>query len=205
MEQGEYTLNDLTELAGVSSRTVRYYISEGLLPPPESAGPRTTYSQTHLDRLLLIGRLKDAYLPLREIRRQLNDMSDQEVAKALAEHSTDADPAARHLAEDSDDAARYLRRILADQHPASRAQDAHRRGDTAAGFVPDPGSRFAALAESRSFMKRDHDLDALPDSGTSWRRIELGPDAELLVREDAYERNRDRIEWLITWANRVFR
>ncbi|MBL8128342.1 MAG: MerR family DNA-binding transcriptional regulator, partial [Chloroflexia bacterium] len=33
------TLADLTEAADVSTRTVRYYIAEGLLPPPEGAGP----------------------------------------------------------------------------------------------------------------------------------------------------------------------
>ena len=60
-----YSLAELTTEAGVSIRTVRYYISEGLLPPPITAGPRSYYAQSHLDRLRLIDRLKSNYLPLR--------------------------------------------------------------------------------------------------------------------------------------------
>jgi hypothetical protein len=44
-----------------------------------------------------------------------------------------------------------------------------------------------------------------PEQGDSWRRIQLGDDAELLIREEAYQRNRDRIEWLTDWAKKVFR
>src|SRR5829696_2721263 len=85
LERSEYTLNELTELAGVSARTVRYYISEGLLPPPDSTGPRASYSEAHLNRLLLIGRLKNAYLPLREIRRHLDSMDDRQIEAAVTQ------------------------------------------------------------------------------------------------------------------------
>jgi DNA-binding transcriptional MerR regulator len=63
---------DLTELAdraGVSVRTVRYYIQQGLLPKPEARGPGAHYTEEHLDRLLLIKRLQREHLPLAEIRR----------------------------------------------------------------------------------------------------------------------------------------
>ena len=66
------TLGALTAAADVSVRTVRYYIAEGLLPPPEGSGPGSAYTQGHLDRLRLIQRLKEAYLPLKEIRRRLS-------------------------------------------------------------------------------------------------------------------------------------
>jgi Predicted transcriptional regulators len=65
---------DLTELAdraGVSVRTVRYYIQQGLLPKPEARGPGAHYTDEHLDRLLLIRRLQREHLPLAEIRRVL--------------------------------------------------------------------------------------------------------------------------------------
>lgn len=78
-----YSLDELTELAGVTIRTVRYYIAEGLLPPPVGGGPRSTYTDVHLNRLRLISRLKDAYLPLREIRRQLQGLTDEEIVQTL--------------------------------------------------------------------------------------------------------------------------
>src|SRR5829696_5916655 len=78
------TLSELTATADVSVRTVRYYIAEGLLPPPEGSGPGSAYTPGHLDRLRLIQRLKEAYLPLKEIRRRLSGLSDDEVRRLLA-------------------------------------------------------------------------------------------------------------------------
>jgi len=65
---------DLTELAdraGVSIRTVRYYIQQGLLQEPEARGPGAHYTEEHLDRLLLIKRLQKEHLPLAEIRKAI--------------------------------------------------------------------------------------------------------------------------------------
>ncbi len=71
---------DLTELAdraGVSIRTVRYYIQQGLLPKPEARGPGAHYKEEHLDRLLLIKRLQREHLPLAEIRRVLESSAGE--------------------------------------------------------------------------------------------------------------------------------
>jgi len=62
---------ELAARAGVTPRTIRYYVAEGLLPAPGGRGQRRAYTQEHLDRLATIGRLKAAYLPLHEIRRRL--------------------------------------------------------------------------------------------------------------------------------------
>src|SRR4051794_15916726 len=77
------SLRELTDTAGVSIRTVRYYIAEGLLPPPEGSGPSSFYSEAHLDRLQLIHRLKEAYLPLKEIRRRLAGLDEDGVRTML--------------------------------------------------------------------------------------------------------------------------
>src|SRR5215218_8644551 len=84
MDGERLTLSELTAAADVSVRTVRYYIAEGLLPPPEGSGPGSSYSQGHLDRLRLIQRFKEAYLPLKEIRRRLSGLGDEEVRSVLA-------------------------------------------------------------------------------------------------------------------------
>ena len=87
------TLSELTAAADVSVRTVRYYIAEGLLPPPEGSGPGSAYTRGHLDRLRLIQRLKEAYLPLKEIRRRLSGLGDDEVRSLLAADDNRAAPA----------------------------------------------------------------------------------------------------------------
>jgi DNA-binding transcriptional MerR regulator len=64
---------ELAHRAGVTPRTVRYYVAEGLLPPPAGQGQRRAYGPRHLERLEAIRELKAAYLPLHEIRRRLDD------------------------------------------------------------------------------------------------------------------------------------
>ncbi len=86
-----YRIADLAQATGVTPRTIRYYVAEGLLPPPEGAGPAAVYGAGHRDRLELIGRLKDQYLPLKEIRRHLATLTDDEVRAWLAREAGQAE------------------------------------------------------------------------------------------------------------------
>jgi DNA-binding transcriptional MerR regulator len=80
-ESEQLGIAELAKWAGVTPRTVRYYVTEGLLPPPSGAGPHRFYSDEHLLRLQAILRLKEIYLPLSEIRRQLEGLSGSELEK----------------------------------------------------------------------------------------------------------------------------
>src|SRR5919199_521942 len=91
MDTERYRIAELARATGVTPRTIRYYVAEGLLPPPEGAGPAAVYSARHRDRLELIGRLKDQYLPLKEIRRRLATLTDDEVRAWLAGESGEAE------------------------------------------------------------------------------------------------------------------
>ena len=57
----------MAEEVGVSARTVRFYISRGLLAGPEKAGRGAKYGQGHVDRLQEIQRLQGEGLTLAEI------------------------------------------------------------------------------------------------------------------------------------------
>ncbi len=72
-----YTIGELAEATGTTPRTIRYYTAEGLLPPPDTRGRYALYGQEHIDRLQLIARLKDAYLPLGEIKARMEQLSPQ--------------------------------------------------------------------------------------------------------------------------------
>ena len=55
----EWTVDDLAGRAGLPVRTIREYQTMGLVPPPRKRGRIGLYSQAHLARLHLIGRLQE--------------------------------------------------------------------------------------------------------------------------------------------------
>ena len=81
--QQTLTIEDLSKSSGLSLRTLRYYMSEGLLPGPDTAGKYASYSQEHMDRLAMIQRLKKLHLPLKEIRHLLENMTEEDMGKIL--------------------------------------------------------------------------------------------------------------------------
>lgn len=72
MKERRYKLDELAQAAGVSARTVRYYVQRGLLPPPVFRGPDTSYGADHLARLERIRELQARHLPLDEIQAVLD-------------------------------------------------------------------------------------------------------------------------------------
>jgi DNA-binding transcriptional MerR regulator len=84
-----YRLTELTNITGVTQRTIRFYIAEGLLPPPEGAGPAAVYTAAHRDRLALINVLKERYLPLKEIRRRLATLTEAEIRAELQQSTAE--------------------------------------------------------------------------------------------------------------------
>lgn len=81
-----YTLAELEELTGINGRTIRYYITEGLLMPAYGRGPSATYDYDHLLRLQAIGRLKEQRKPLRAIRTELEQLTTDDLALMINAH-----------------------------------------------------------------------------------------------------------------------
>ena len=78
-----YSMEDLETESGLTARTIRYYISEGLLPPAYGRGPSAVYDADHLLRLRYIQQLKASRLPLNDIRERLNSLTADDLAVAL--------------------------------------------------------------------------------------------------------------------------
>ena len=67
-----FSLDELTTLAGLPRRTVRYYIQQGLVDRPAGGGTRAAYyTPRHLEQLLTIGKWSQAGLSLDRIRELL--------------------------------------------------------------------------------------------------------------------------------------
>jgi len=67
-DPGRFNVDELADLGGVSRRTVRYYVQQGLLPAPLGVGRGRHYGQAHLDRLLEVKSWQEGGLSLDQIR-----------------------------------------------------------------------------------------------------------------------------------------
>jgi DNA-binding transcriptional MerR regulator len=105
----EMTIQELADRAEVTTRTIRYYVEQGVLPPPGHGRP-AEYTDEHLERLALIRRLKEQYLPLEEIRDTMQRLSLEEVAQLLEQYA----PPTQEVAERQklDSAADYIAGVL---------------------------------------------------------------------------------------------
>jgi DNA-binding transcriptional MerR regulator len=171
------SIKEVGTRAGVTRRTVHFYIQQGLLPPPEGAGRGARYTEAHLARLRLIRRLQREHLPLNEIRRQLADLNDEQIRQALATGSTAA-------ARTSNSALDYIASV--------KAGGAHRRRAPQASRPV-----FEAVASYAN------EPIPSPMRHSQWERIVLNDDLELHIRRPlSRERNRF-VDKLLAFAKQM--
>ena len=84
----EYKVSELADKAGVTKRTIHYYISKGLLLPPEGSGVNSFYNDEHLERILLIKKLQAEYMPLNKIREYILENPTEKIQKKAKEIKT---------------------------------------------------------------------------------------------------------------------
>ncbi len=85
MENEKYRIVDLADRAGVTRRTVYYYINKGLIPPAKGAGIASYYTEDHQWRIKLIKKLQEDSLPLAEIRKIVSPRTTEEVKKVWSD------------------------------------------------------------------------------------------------------------------------
>lgn len=181
-QERTYSIGELAEEVGVSTRTIRYYVSEGLLPPPIGSGPGSRYTDAHRAQLETINRLKEQYLPLKEIRKRLIGHGAPPPAQAPVTGS--------HFATLGFTAGGAISSPAPAEHfNASMPANA---------FAIDDASSFHAFADDLPLAP------APPEEGHAWRRITISDEAELMITEGQYRRNQGQVDWLIQWARKVF-
>lgn len=67
----ELSLDEIAEHSGVSTRSIRYYQSQGLLEKPRRDGRDARYNAQHIERLTLIAEMQERGLKLEAIRSLL--------------------------------------------------------------------------------------------------------------------------------------
>jgi DNA-binding transcriptional MerR regulator len=72
------SLQDLAALTGTTTRTVRFYMERGVIPPPKVRGPGTRYERAHLLRLVAARTLRAfESLGLDAIKKRLADATPE--------------------------------------------------------------------------------------------------------------------------------
>ncbi len=84
----KYKVSELADKSGVTKRTIHYYISKGLLLPPEGSGVNSLYNDEHLERILLIKKLQAEYMPLNKIREYILENPTEKAQKNTKEIKT---------------------------------------------------------------------------------------------------------------------
>ena len=68
-----FSLSELCTLANQPTRTVRYYIQQGIINRPEGAKRGAYYTRDHLEQLLTIRKRQNSGLSLERIRELLSE------------------------------------------------------------------------------------------------------------------------------------
>jgi len=192
MQEIQYLIGELANLTGLTVRTIRYYMDEGLLPPPQAQGRYAYFKENYLSRLKLIQRLKDAYLPLKEIKRILDPLSDDEI-KEYAEKKELTDLGVNALLQSPNRrAVEYIENVMRNQiHEESANQMSPKFSQ------PFPSSPSAGRMEK----KEPH----LQQEGSTWRRIELRKGIEIHIDEKFILNEGEKVFSIIEHFKRVLR
>ncbi|HEX5167178.1 MAG TPA: MerR family transcriptional regulator [Thermomicrobiales bacterium] len=218
MSVAAWSVRELAEQAGTTVRTIHYYISEGLLPPPAGATRSATYSEAHLARLRLIGALRDEGLALASIRQRLAPLSDEQALDVVAdldEHlaEPEATPlttlglieaalASRAMEEEVTSQMTTVSRVM--PSPATAPYSAEvapsDRADSASEYLKRVLRKPAPRPEQPVPMPRPMPRPAPPQRPQldtsrpeTWHYYQIEDGIELRVREDRYRESKGRL------------
>jgi DNA-binding transcriptional MerR regulator len=203
LDSETFDLNELSAAAGVTPRTIRYYVQQGLIPSPGTRGPGTRYDRAQLERLQLIRRLQRQHLPLAEIRRRLEALDDEGVREALG-----ASP--EQTTESS--ALEYVRDLLTRQSARMIAEPQASEGTPASPPASRPSqaalhrSGFGAIFGRAAPIEPAQAGQTIQSRSTrsTWDRIPLAPDVELHIRRPLSREQNRQVERLIDAARDLF-
>ncbi len=196
------TLKELAKAGEVSERTIRYYIQQGVLPPPQGAGPASCYGLEHLTRLSLVRRLKAALLPLSRIKELLTDVG-------LAELDQVADQLYRDLAHTNpvlEDKHRGRSRLSSRAGMVDRSKASSELAELEVFYPPSEAEVQTGLVSgevlNRSGSSKESFKEGLKFRGR-WNRIVLAPGLELHYEENGPQdsgKAREKLAQLVEMA-----
>jgi DNA-binding transcriptional MerR regulator len=190
MTKDGVTINELSKMAQVTVRTIRFYTDEGVLDEPAGRDRFARYTLRHYLQLCAAKHLKDRYLPLRVIRDQMASLNDQELERLAG--PVPPEVAKRFAEVDSADvvSAHVLAAVeVSEQVHSVNAPSLLRSAPMTmmAETLFDTDDVAMAYSTPDSFLRKSDDSARRPVAsvGDVWHRIVISPSMELHVREDA--------------------
>lgn len=203
IEERGLSIEELARQADVPVRTIRYYITEGLLPGPGSRGKNAVYSEEHLLRLLLIRRLTEQHVPLVEIRSRVAVLSLSDIRDLLKREGRRA--AEQQRVAKAESPKDYVSSLLRSARSRRLGEEPEQFAEPLLAAPPPPAAPaeqaglFARLRTGAEQLHRHYESQPHPET---LLRFELAPGVNLEVRQEDYERQRDLVEQLIDTARR---
>ena len=205
MMTDEYTLEGLEKLSGLSIRTLRYYIQEGLLPGPDTRGKNARYSHDHLDIIRFIERFKEVNMPLKQIRHLLETMSSEEIERIISSRL--------------DDNLIFLNQEISKKETTPQTKREDQKRSSALEYI----RNLENLQETMKVRDRNtivYNSPALPQApvqpkpaskfqqykhGESWQRIQLADGLELQVRRPTSKKNQQMVDEILETIQQLFK
>lgn len=142
-------------------RTIRYYLSEGLIQPAdEKQGTASVFSYIHLLQIVAIKKLQAEHLQIRKIRELVAGKDEQQLESLLGVTSSSGNK------NKANEAKAYLESLLT------------------------PSMSLAATSPARTASSKQSQLApsapqaSPPEQTASWQRVEIEPGLELHIRSD---------------------
>jgi DNA-binding transcriptional MerR regulator len=170
-------------------RTVRFYLSENLIPASfEKQGTASVFGYRHLLVLLAVKKLQAESIPIRKIREIIAGRNESELEKLLGVKTAEKNKFKnKDQKTKKNEAHQFLETLLLQSR---RAVPEHEEGIAAA--------RIPMQSRLRQSIK--------PKKGEGWKRYEIAPGLELHIRENfRISFSREEIEQLIENFKQIIR
>lgn len=143
-------------------RTIRYYLTEGLVSPAEDKqGTASVFGYRHLLQLLAVKKLQSEHLPIRKIRELVESREVRDLERLLGIEGGAAS---------KNEALSYLEKLLTKPVPANQASSAR------------PLNFSSSLQPSIAPSAASPQFSPSSSTGGAWERIEIEPGLELHVQ-----------------------
>jgi DNA-binding transcriptional MerR regulator len=200
----QLSARELAEHGNTTVRTVHYYVSEGLLPPPEGATRNALYGRAHLARLRIISALREEGLSLAAIRSRLARLNDERVIGVLET----LDRFEEDIAAGEVTALGLIEATLVDE-PNEVTTLADMAPDTRMMMsTPSPPEESSTPQSARAYVERvlsrsdtsppgptRRDAPVRPTAPTeTWHHFTIDDGIEIRIREDRLRADRRQIE-----------